>query len=426
MLVSASMPPVAELKKHHSLPKLRDLGRQLRRSGRHEEAIEVFSALAESGTVECKRDALAARAATYEKLGQPSKALADGKQIIDLDPVDVRGYLITGHLLTLMRNLSLAEKIYHRGLRFCQEQSACQKLQARLVQLPGHTVESKVSDPLFRLPSELLEMVFVSISLQALCRSLKVSKPWRTRLTAMSALWIDVDLSSARGPVRRKDLINSAPNSQPIVQGKVFANLHALEELELSNLTLTNADGVFATCLRTLRVLKLTNVIGTEAALPWLEQYRQPSQPFPFLRELLITPCSSFAKMMAYSALVPRSLRGSKTLQSLTLDVGLFGDDELRSILHGDQVLGISDLRLINGVKFRDCHAEMLALDNGCLNELALQTSPVTGVGIRTLAEKCPSLKRLRLTDCFNIGLDAIDGVRRKGIKVGFHLNADS
>ncbi|KAL9054722.1 MAG: hypothetical protein Q9162_004002 [Coniocarpon cinnabarinum] len=362
------MPPVAELKKHHSLPKLRDLGRQLRRSGRHEEAIEVFSALAESGTVECKRDALAARAATYEKLGQPSKALADGKQIIDLDPVDVRGYLITGHLLTLMRNLSLAEKIYHRGLRFCQEQSACQKLQARLTSIvnPGRSLKHLI-----------------------ICS-------------------------------------NSAPNSQPIVQGKVFANLHALEELELSNLTLTNADGVFATCLRTLRVLKLTNVIGTEAALPWLEQYRQPSQPFPFLRELLITPCSSFAKMMAYSALVPRSLRGSKTLQSLTLDVGLFGDDELRSILHGDQVLGISDLRLINGVKFRDCHAEMLALDNGCLNELALQTSPVTGVGIRTLAEKCPSLKRLRLTDCFNIGLDAIDGVRRKGIKVGFHLNADS
>lgn len=57
------------------------------------------------------------RAASYEKLGDFSAAVKDGREAIRLNKRDVKGYLRTGSVLQKMNKLDTAISIYKYGMK---------------------------------------------------------------------------------------------------------------------------------------------------------------------------------------------------------------------------------------------------------------------------------------------------------------------
>ena len=201
------MTPAAELSKRYPPSKLQNIARELYSQGKYEDAIEAFTATIQSSKDKPKASLLASRAACYEKLGKTSLALKDGKRMIELEPSSVQGYLVAGHLLKESQNDALALKIYERGLRFCKTLTDRLKLEARLSKLPGGSQGHHGADPVHLLPVEILEMIFAYIPFNMLCVALKVSRTWRSQLKGMPTLWLDVDLSTAKKPVRGQDVV---------------------------------------------------------------------------------------------------------------------------------------------------------------------------------------------------------------------------
>lgn len=197
----------SQLKQQYPPSKLQSLGRDLYSQGKYEEAVEAFTALIETSNGRPACSILALRAAAHEKLKNPSMALKDGKKMIELDPGNAQGYLITAHLLRSLQNDALALKIYQRGLRHCKDSYDCAKLQLKMSRVSGDVGAAASVDPVQLLPPELLEMVLTRLPFATLCNCLKVSKLWREQLSRQTSLWTFIDLSAAKKPVRRQDLM---------------------------------------------------------------------------------------------------------------------------------------------------------------------------------------------------------------------------
>ena len=196
------MPLQSDLHKRHPPSVWETIGNNFHKQKRYDEAVQAFSASLSAQPANVSL--LALRAATYEKLGNLSLALKDGREMIDKAPDNVKGYLTTGHLLKRMQNCALAEKIYQRGVRYCKSMDDQRKLRQKIAEINGVAQPTAV-DPLEVLPREVIEMIFSYIPFDTLCLCVKVSQLWRNQLKSQWSLWTNVDFSRAKKPVRTKD-----------------------------------------------------------------------------------------------------------------------------------------------------------------------------------------------------------------------------
>lgn len=68
-------------------------------------------------------------------------------------------------------------------------------------------------------------------------------------------------------------------------------------------------------------------------------------------------------------------------------------------------------------------HTSQLTLLAGALKQLvqlSIQASKVTGVGVKKLVQGLPRLARLDISDCQDVGHDAVEWARKQRVKVGF------
>ena len=201
------MSSIDNLQKLHSRPKLAILGRQLYNQRKYEEAVEAFSASIDASNGNPSLSLLASRAATLEKLGKVRLALKDGRQMIQLEQDNAKGYLFTGRLLSQLGDDSLALKIYQRGLRFCNDAGERERLQSKLANVSKASRVPGQTDPVLQLPAEIVQMIFAYLPFKSLCTSLKVTKSWKSFLASSPNLWTDIDFSFANKNVRFRDLM---------------------------------------------------------------------------------------------------------------------------------------------------------------------------------------------------------------------------
>ncbi|CCG83200.1 F-box domain protein [Taphrina deformans PYCC 5710] len=138
------------------------------------------------------------RAAVYEKLGQLSDALADSKQILQIDPKDARGYLRAGKIYQLLNKDKSALECYRRGCKMVPTTVSLYKILKQLLKAVDTRINAKVVrlDPFSVLPMELIREVVSYLSFpQKLC-CLGVSRSWKALLTADSRFYGRLDLIS--------------------------------------------------------------------------------------------------------------------------------------------------------------------------------------------------------------------------------------
>ncbi|KAG0291185.1 hypothetical protein BGZ97_005964 [Linnemannia gamsii] len=144
---------------------------------------------------------LDSRAASYEKLGQLDKALDDAKAMIRTFPQNPKGYLRAGKTLRLQQNIRAATKLYVAGVERCTKGSKdfetlermAAEMTAKLEELIKR--ETRVLDPMDRLPFELIMAIFGSLTFTERVRCLTISKKWMTYLGSVRHFWFSIDLA---------------------------------------------------------------------------------------------------------------------------------------------------------------------------------------------------------------------------------------
>lgn len=185
-----------------------DKGRHRYAKGDYAGALAAFTEAANSTSQHLLLNALDARAATYEKLGDLQPALRDAKKMIDEMPAISKGYLRCGKVLRLMKKHDLALKIYERGLTKVKigtddDRTKLQTVynQLRYAQNPG-----KSRDPLEYLPLELAEMICLNLSMRDRTVCLAVTKAWKRLLESSHKLWTLLDTTNVRKLISQKSL----------------------------------------------------------------------------------------------------------------------------------------------------------------------------------------------------------------------------
>ncbi|KAF9912449.1 hypothetical protein EC991_010536 [Linnemannia zychae] len=144
---------------------------------------------------------LDSRAACLEKLGQLEKALEDAKAMIRTFPQNPKGYLRAGKTLRLQQNVKAATKLYVAGVERCSKGSKdyetleqmASKMNEKLEEMIKR--ETRVLDPMDRLPFELIMAVFDSLTFTERVRCLTISKKWMTYLGSVRHFWQSIDLA---------------------------------------------------------------------------------------------------------------------------------------------------------------------------------------------------------------------------------------
>jgi F-box/TPR repeat protein Pof3 len=91
-----------------------EIGRSYYKLKQYEKALETFA----KGIETCPTaDLYDHRAATYDKLGNLSAAVKDGREMIRLNKKDVKGYLRTASVLEKMGKPETALGIYKYGMK---------------------------------------------------------------------------------------------------------------------------------------------------------------------------------------------------------------------------------------------------------------------------------------------------------------------
>ncbi|MCJ1322703.1 hypothetical protein MMC15_008052 [Xylographa vitiligo] len=183
-------------------------GQDCYRAKKYKEALRCFDAV----IARCEDPPLSIldnRAATYTKLEEFPKALADARHMIQLSKAEVKGYLRTGQILQLMGKDKTALGIYEYGLKNVPRTSEDVKLLRgmhdkllRKCSATDHAPTPKTIDPLKALPMELAQMVLQNLSFRIIVSLLRVSKLWKAILESIPALWRHLDLSKTKKNVR--------------------------------------------------------------------------------------------------------------------------------------------------------------------------------------------------------------------------------
>ncbi|KAI1428672.1 hypothetical protein F5Y12DRAFT_681893 [Xylaria sp. FL1777] len=133
-------------------------------------------------------DALDGLAAVYEAKRLLDTAIVIAEAMISLAPREPKGFLRLGRLLRLQCSYRQAFQTYQQGIELVSKKNPSHPLLTMLHQMRDKVRYPAVAtDPLPIMPLELVAMIFKYIDFRSLCRSLRVSKSWKTLLTTKDA-----------------------------------------------------------------------------------------------------------------------------------------------------------------------------------------------------------------------------------------------
>ncbi|KAL7942196.1 hypothetical protein V8C42DRAFT_332815 [Trichoderma barbatum] len=214
--------------------------------------------------------ALNYRAGTFEKIPDHRRAQADARRMMDVAPCSPEGYLRASKILRMENNPKDSLKVLTDGILVFLERGDFQVEDLRRLDKARNPLKPKFAkvDPLSsflslswmskaHLPPELILDIFGRLELSTLCQCLRVSKGWKSALTAPGSahLWRSLLFTGASAPKKalsydtwRKLLSYSLNNIRELViadarklfldRRKFNAILNAgarLERLELAN-----------------------------------------------------------------------------------------------------------------------------------------------------------------------------------------------
>lgn len=199
-----------------------------------------------------------------------------------------------------------------------------------------------------------------------------------------------------------------------------------LEELDLRGISFMQQDpdnDVTLASANTVRSINFTRVQGLQLLESWLQERDEPSQFFPRLERLTFDDCSSDYAVLLHILTAGSGATAANNLKYLSIDATSYDQDEIEQILSSSRLLGMTNLHLKSWGSFRDLHVPVLVKHAPNIEQLALPGSRITGVGVQQLVKQLESLRRLDLTDCSAMGIDAVDWARKQGIRVKFQLS---
>lgn len=151
------------------------------------------------------------RSCAYSKAQQLRLALTDGKHMIKLNRTDSRGYIRTAQVEALLGNWENAMAILKHGLRrVSSDDSNYEALERQLVRTEEsarrNIIYSKGTDPILRLPQELLDIVVSTLTYRERVKLLTVSRPWKKWLSSGDLLARTIDTTDSRARLTRAAL----------------------------------------------------------------------------------------------------------------------------------------------------------------------------------------------------------------------------
>jgi len=168
----------------------------------YEDSRDYLLAARQSCSHTMEMDILDYLAAVQEKLERFDKAIRFGKEMVQLDSSNARGYLRIGRSLQKSGNSSYETKIlpiYERGVEKVSSSDANLDLLKKLRDAYlKKTFHLKASDPMGALPLELIFEILSYFSFPEIVTCTGVSKGWRNLLSSFPPLWREMDLTTAK------------------------------------------------------------------------------------------------------------------------------------------------------------------------------------------------------------------------------------
>ncbi|OJK01465.1 hypothetical protein ASPACDRAFT_116226 [Aspergillus aculeatus ATCC 16872] len=283
---------------------LQQRGQLLFKQGNYQGALDAFTE-----ALSCKKadvmSILDNRAATYIKLAQYDRALADSRNMVRKDTKDGRGILRYGQVLLLTGDRAKALKAYGYGLKSLSSDNPRRKLVLQMYCKVRDAASVKRLDPFSVLPLEVAMMVLRHLTFREIVTCTRVSKGWQQFLS-MRDLWMRLDLSEARRKVSSRSIRTYIQRSRTMLTHAMVTNIATtshekvleyfsrcpkLESLEIGD-PIQRHDGLynqFKSCkqLKTLVVAKgtpvsqenIANFLGSLTNLERLEIHN--AQPSP-------------------------------------------------------------------------------------------------------------------------------------------------
>ncbi|KAI5201352.1 hypothetical protein E4T39_05204 [Aureobasidium subglaciale] len=140
------------------------------------------------------------RAAVHEKLGDYKLALKDARTCIRMFEKDPTGYLRAGKVLQMMQKTDVALSIYKHGIsKKVKDVELLQKMHNKLLL---SLAPDKAADPFAQLPIEIVEMILSYLNFRQTVYCTRVSKQWNVLINSLPGLWMNLDFSEAKKPVK--------------------------------------------------------------------------------------------------------------------------------------------------------------------------------------------------------------------------------
>ncbi|KAI1416127.1 hypothetical protein F5Y13DRAFT_206147 [Hypoxylon sp. FL1857] len=136
-------------------------------------------------------DALDSLIATYEMQSRLDEGLEFALKMVNLSPREPKSYLRLGKVLRLKNLPTTAYYNYKQGIELVKRRNPHHVLLQKLQAQKAKVLPLATFDPLATLPIELVRMIFKHLDFKALCVCLRVSKTWKTVLTAepLKSFW---------------------------------------------------------------------------------------------------------------------------------------------------------------------------------------------------------------------------------------------
>ncbi|PNS21531.1 hypothetical protein CAC42_890 [Sphaceloma murrayae] len=356
------------------------------------------------------------RAAIREQLGDSTGALQDAKLLIRKFECDTRGYLRAARVLHRMGKSSNAVLIFERGLSTVPQEAAGYLAMAdkhqRLVQL---LLPNTRCDPFSHLPLEIVEMCpsLRNVTAEEVLGERRLAT-WLELPSTLRSLTLRAAAKQGIPYIYLAGILNHSPHLQTLVLSG-WGQVHGSPEL----------DFIKQRELRTLHVdagvLTLLNLPETIKELSINCYLGAPPRPLGAQRLRLPNLERLTCRTMQDVEVLLRDSEGDagSRLEYLAIPAAELAVDWSESALTSERLDNILELKLY-GARRTDGELipTLLKHNINSLQSLDLSHSDITGVGIRMLVEGCKKLKRLRLACCNDLGVDAVEWARAKGLDV--------